>query len=136
MNGAVAHWQMITKDPDATARFYEALFGWHFSANNGMGYREVSTNAHRGIDGGIWPAPPEAPETVQLYIEVGDIDASLGRVEALGGRVIMPKQILPDGDAMALAMDPLGRTFGLMSSSPDRAAIAAAKIADPVGKNL
>ena len=27
----------------------------------------------------------------------------------------MPKQVLPDGDAMALALDPLGRSFGLMA---------------------
>ena len=122
MNGAVSHWQMITKDPDVTARFYESLFGWRFSANNAMGYRMVSTNAHKGIDGGIWPAPPEAPETVQLYVEVEDLDASLRRIEDLGGRILMQKQNLPDGDAMALAMDPLGRAFGLMSARPSSVA--------------
>jgi hypothetical protein len=30
----------------------------------------------------------------------------------------MPKQVLPDGAAMALAQDPLGRPFGLMTSAP------------------
>lgn len=116
MNGAVAHWQMITKDPEATARFYTAMFGWKFSADNAMGYREVATNADNGIDGGIWPAPPEAPEGVQLYVEVPDIDKSLRRLVELGGTVMMPKQLLPDGDLMALAMDPLGRPFGLMTA--------------------
>lgn len=127
MNGAVAHWQMLTKDPDATARFYEALFGWRFSANNGLGYREVATNARKGIDGGIWPAPPGAPETVQLFVEVEDVEAALNRVQDLGGKIIMPKQVLPDGDTMALALDPLGRAFGVMSSGPERAAATAAK---------
>ncbi len=118
MTGAVAHWQMITADPEATAHFYEELFGWRFSADNGLGYRQVATDAPKGIDGGIWPAPPGAPETVQLYVEVEDIDDALVRLAELGGRIVIGKQLLPDGDAMALALDPLGRAFGLMASRP------------------
>jgi len=112
MDGAVAHWQMITRDPEALARFYEAAFGWSFSADNGLGYRTAATG---GLDGGVWPAPPGAPEMVQLFIEVADIDAALVRIEALGGKLLMPRQVLPDGDVMALAQDPLGRPFGLMT---------------------
>ncbi len=112
MDGAVAHWQMITKDPNALAWFYGEAFGWSFSADNGLGYRTATTG---GLDGGVWPAPLEAPETVQLFVEVADIDAALARIETLGGKLLMPKQVLPDGDAMALAQDPLGRPFGLMT---------------------
>jgi predicted enzyme related to lactoylglutathione lyase len=94
--------------------FYSELCGWKFSAANGLGYRSLKGKSGAGIDGGIWPAPPNSPEIVQLYLEVPDIDHALSQIRALGGSVLMTKQVLPDGDAMALATDPLGRSFGLM----------------------
>jgi hypothetical protein len=42
-------------------------------------------------------------------------DAALDRMTEMGGRLLLPKQVLPDGDPMALAMDPTGRPFGLMT---------------------
>ena len=116
MTNPVMHWQMLTADPEKAAAFYGTLFGWEVSDANGMGYRSVASACGRGIDGGIWPAPPGAPESVQIYVEVPDIEAALGRIEALGGAILMPKQILPDGDSMALAIDPMGRSFGLMTA--------------------
>ena len=117
MTNSVRHWQFLSKDPEMTASFYRGLFGWEISDANGMGYRSVSSAGATGIDGGIWPAPAGSPEGVQLYIEVDDIDASLAKAVTLGGSIILPKQVLPDGDAMALALDPLGRSFGLMTTA-------------------
>ena len=117
MNSPVVHWQMLSADPQATATFYRELFGWQVSSANGLGYRSIAAD-EGGIGGGIWPAPPGAPEMVQLYVQVPDIDAALARIEALGGRTLLPRQVLPDGDAMALALDPLGRSFGLMTPPP------------------
>ena len=50
---------------------------------------------------------------MQLFVEVDDIDA-LHR-EGLGARrlVIVPKSELPDGDALAIVLDPAGLSFGL-----------------------
>lgn len=115
MTNPVVHWQMLTAEPDRAAAFYGQLFGWQVSDANGMGYRSVGSRGGKGIDGGIWPAPPGAPESVQLYVEVPDIDEALARVASLGGSTLLPRQVLPDGDAMALAMDPMGRPFGLMT---------------------
>ena len=113
MSNAVMHWQMLSADPDSTAAFYGKLFGWTVSTANGLGYREIQTGG--AVDGGIWPAPKGAPEAVQIYVEVEDIESALTKAVELGGTVIMPRQVLPDGDAMALVMDPLGRSFGLMT---------------------
>ncbi len=112
MTNAVMHWQMLSADPDKTASFYSDLFGWQVSAANRLGYREVLTGG--GIDGGIWPAP-NGTEAVQIYVKVADIDAALSQAVRLGGSIIIPKQVLPDGDAMAVLLDPLGRSFGLMA---------------------
>jgi predicted enzyme related to lactoylglutathione lyase len=109
-------WQIVAQDPDAVARFYGDLFGWKVRTDNALGYRTVASGGDHGIDGGIWPAPPGAHTLLQLFIEVGDIDASIERASSLGATVIVPKSVLPDGDALAILRDPAGLTFGVMQS--------------------
>ena len=117
MANPVTHFQIIAKDPDGVASFYGRLFGWKVDARNALGYRRISTGNGRGIDGGIWPAPPEAGTFVQLFVEVEDIDETLRRASELGGRVIVPKSTLPDGDTMAVMIDPSGLSVALVASS-------------------
>ncbi|MFN7963139.1 MAG: VOC family protein [Thermoanaerobaculia bacterium] len=113
MPNAVSHWQILSADPERTARFYTQLFGWTIDASNAIGYREVRTGAAGGIDGGIWPAPPGAPTFVQLFIDVEDLAAAVARATELGASVLFGPQKLPDGDEMALLRDPEGLAFGL-----------------------
>jgi len=113
MANSVAKFQILSSDPDQTAKFYASLFGWRVDTKNKLGYRELKTS--NGIDGGVWPAPPEAHDFVQLFIEVDDIDAAIEKASALGGGVIVPKSALPDGDTMAILRDPRGLTFGVMA---------------------
>jgi hypothetical protein len=60
-----------------------------------------------------WPAPPEVKAFVQLFLEVPDVAAALDRAVALGARVAVPRQTLPDGDEMAVLVDPEGLPFGI-----------------------
>jgi predicted enzyme related to lactoylglutathione lyase len=73
----------------------------------------VDTGSERGINGGIWPAPPEAHGLVSLYVEVDDVEAYLAKATGLGGKVLVPAQKLPDGDEMALLLDPEGIALGI-----------------------
>lgn len=107
----IVRWQITTPDPDATARFYEALFGWRTSSDNAMAYREVSTGG--SVDGGIWPSPAGQQPFVQLFVEVPDIDAHLERAVGLGAKVIVPNTPLPDGDSIAVMTDPVGLPLGI-----------------------
>lgn len=113
MGNPVVHWQILSKDPDATAKFYGKLFGWQVDTANSLGYRVVNTQAGRGIDGGIWPCPPEGHNLVQLFVEVQDVDASVAQAVKLGAKVIVPKSALPDGDTLAIVLDPIGQPFGI-----------------------
>jgi predicted enzyme related to lactoylglutathione lyase len=117
----VAHWQIVAKNPDRAVAFYKSVFGWTVNASNSMGYREVDTRSPVGIDGGIWPAPPEGQPMVTLYVEVDDIPDHVKRATDHGAKVIMPHQKLPDGDEMAVIIDPEGIPFGLMhrAAKPD-----------------
>lgn len=113
MGNPVVQWQIVAKDPEAVTRFYSALFGWTINASNALGYRVVETGNGRGIDGGVWPSPPEGHNLVQLFVEVDDIDAALAKATSLGATVIVPKSELPDGDALAIVLDPAGLSFGM-----------------------
>jgi predicted enzyme related to lactoylglutathione lyase len=55
---------------------------------------------------------------VQLFVEVDDIDAFIATATALGASVIVPKSELPDGDALAIVLDPAGLSFGLYRPAP------------------
>jgi predicted enzyme related to lactoylglutathione lyase len=110
---------MITKDPETAATFYGELFGWRVDRNNALGYRAVDTCSEQGISGGIWPAPPEAPSFVQLFVEVADVAETIAKATARGASIVVPLQKLPDGDEMAVLRDPNGCTFGLMRGGKD-----------------
>src|SRR5215471_11144060 len=113
MGNPVTQFQIISKTPDETARFYADLFGWRIDANNPMGYRRIETENGAGIAGGIWPAPPQASSFVQLFIAVDDVSASVQKAVGLGARVLIPATTLPEGDTMAVLHDPQGMSFGV-----------------------
>ena len=116
MSNPVVRWQMLSPKPDETVAFYRQLFDWSVTQSNALGYREV-TAGHGGIHGGVWPAPPNAPAFVQLFVQVDDVDASIAEATRLGAKVLVPKSTLPDGTAMAVLLDPLGQSFAVCTSS-------------------
>ena len=113
MNHPVMQFQILSKTPDGTARFYSGLFGWNIDANNPLGYRQIDTGSKEGIQGGIWPAPPQAPNFVQLFVAVEDVGASVKKAEELGAKLLIPPTQLPEGDEMAVLHDPQGISFAV-----------------------
>lgn len=113
MGNPVVQWQIVARDPEAVASFYSSVFGWRVHRDNKLGFRQLVTEDDRGIDGGVWPSPPEGHNLVQLFIEVEDIDGTIAKATARGAQVLFPKQQLPDGDSMAILLDPVGLSFGV-----------------------
>ena len=113
MPNPVTQFQILSKSPDETARFYSSLFGWTVNADNPLGYRQIHTGSAEGIQGGIWPAPPQAPSFVQLFVTVENVGAAIAKAEGLGARVLIPATVLPEGDEMAVLHDPQGMSFAV-----------------------
>jgi len=113
MPNPVMQFQIITKDPDAAAQFYSGLFGWRIDANNPMGYRQIDTGTSEGIQGGIWPAPPQAPTFTQMFMAVDDVKAMVEKAQSMGAKLLIPPTVLPQGDEMAVLHDPQGMAFAL-----------------------
>lgn len=106
----VVRWQVVCEKPDELAAFCTDVLGWQIETDNALGYREVSG---LNLPGGIWPAPPGVPAFTQIFVEVADLDTTLAAAQAAGAAVLVPKSVLPDGDAMAVISAPGGVPLGL-----------------------
>ena len=113
MENPVTHFQILSKAPEETGQFYVRLFGWSVNGSNPLGYRQIDTKASVGIQGGIWPAPPEGSSFVQLFVKVDDVLSSVKKAEALGAKLLIGPTTLPEGDEMAVLLDPQGMSFGI-----------------------
>jgi uncharacterized protein len=114
MGAPVTKWQILSKDPESATRFYTSVFGWTVNSDNALGYRELRSDRAEGINGGIWPCPPEGKPMVQLFIDIPDIEGTIRTATSLGAEVIIPPQELPAGERMAILSDPEGISFGLV----------------------
>jgi predicted enzyme related to lactoylglutathione lyase len=107
----VVHWEIVARDPDRQSAFYRDLFNWQIG------------------DGDIRPVPPGlgGPEPgpaghlrrgdtpgVSLFVQVGDLPASLQRVESLGGKKMSEPFDVPDGPTVAVVEDPEGNVLWLV----------------------
>lgn len=111
----VMWFEVLGTDGDTLQRFYGSLFEWTFDANNPMKYGMVQTGDPRGIPGGVGTVIKGARPWVTFYVETPDIDASLTRAEALGGKIVMQKTTMPDV-TLAVFEDPEGNAIGLVQA--------------------
>jgi predicted enzyme related to lactoylglutathione lyase len=122
MPNPITHFQILSKAPDDTAQFYAKLFNWTVNANIPLGYRQINTESG-GIQGGIWPAPSDAPNFVQLFVAVEDVRTSVKKAQELGAKVVVPLTVLAEGDEMAVVVDPQGMSFGVWKSVKGQAGL-------------
>ncbi len=54
------------------------------------------------------------PNYQALYVEVPDIDAHLAKVEAAGGKTVVPRTVIPATVIFGLFTDPAGNLVGLV----------------------
>lgn len=136
MGKAVVHFEITSSNAAAANAFYSKLFGWKIDDNNPMKYGVVETGRApgAGINGGIAQASPDMPPGVMVYVAVEDTDAYLKKVEALGGRIIRPTEVIPNMVTFALFADPAGTVMGLIKDEMP-APQAAPKAAKPMQKS-
>jgi predicted enzyme related to lactoylglutathione lyase len=53
------------------------------------------------------------PSYVAVYVQVEDINAALKQAEALGGKTLVPRTVVPSQVTFALFSDPEGHLVGL-----------------------
>jgi predicted enzyme related to lactoylglutathione lyase len=115
--GALAWNDLITPDPEGAERFYGGLFGWTFEEIPGSGGYRVIRNGERS-NGGVFPSA-DVPQPAWIpYFGHADVDAVLGELEGLGGRVFSGPVEVPAGRFAVLA-DPQGAMFAVLTGDYD-----------------
>jgi uncharacterized protein len=111
MGAHVIHVEVTGKDGPALQSFYGNVFGWQFDTNNPGGYGLFRDG---DITSGIGAAQDGGPGQVTFYVHSDDPAGTLAKVEAAGGRVIMPLTEVAPETNIALFADPEGHIVGLM----------------------
>jgi uncharacterized protein len=105
----VVHFEIGCKDKEKTSDFYRGVFGWVIDSGP-MG--AIDTGSAEGIAGHVASLGHEPHQFTHFYIETDDVSASLKKVEAAGGKMIVPPIQIPTG-TFAWFADIEGNTVGL-----------------------
>ena len=111
MSHPVVHFEIRSKDPDATRKFFGELFGWTYPEGGMPGYTYVETGIDGAIPGGISPLQAGG-DLVTFFVGVSDVAGTLDKVVASGGTVVQPATEVP-GVTFGLFEDPQGHVVGI-----------------------
>jgi predicted enzyme related to lactoylglutathione lyase len=112
MGDPVVHFEIYGKDRETLAKFYGDLFGWNLQSQPELQYVTIDTASGAGINGGF--ATNEEKPQIIFYVEVPDIQASLDKIESLGGKTVAPPMEIPNVVTFAQFSDPHGNLIGLV----------------------
>lgn len=121
----VVHFEIPTDNLDRAKKFYSSIFGWElqdFQFAEGMTYTGVRTvpvdektympKEPGAINGGMTKRTKDVSAPI-ITIHVSSIDEYLKKIEAAGGKAVMPKQEVPDMGFYSYFIDPEGNVIGL-----------------------
>lgn len=108
------HIEFSAKDRQESARFFSSVFGWEITEYPEMNYTTLSSGEAQ-VSAGLSPISAETPAgTVLVYIETGDLEATLKKIAANGGVVTQGKSEIPGVGYMAVFTDPSGNQLALL----------------------
>lgn len=97
MPHTITHIEIPAPSLDSAIRFYSEAFDWKIEIiNDKYAFFMIgNTSTGGGLDATLVPAAKNCGP--QVCIDVDHIDETLGKIESLGGSIIMPKTEIPDG---------------------------------------
>ncbi len=118
--GRVTHFEIQADDPARAQKFYSEALGWEFSKWGDWDYWLIKTgpDGKPGINGGLLPR--KGPINYVNTVEVASLDDSARKIEALGGKIVVPKMPIPGVGWLLYCQDTEGNVFGVMQ--PDSSA--------------
>jgi predicted enzyme related to lactoylglutathione lyase len=124
MDHTIVHFEIPADDVEKLRKFYSNLFGWKIEKMPGpmeyFGIQTVPVNdkgmpVRPGVNGGMMKKQNPEHKPVN-YVAVESVDEYVKKIEALGGRVIVPKMEVPGIGWWASALDPEGNQFAIIQS--------------------
>jgi predicted enzyme related to lactoylglutathione lyase len=111
-DGEIRYLQIPAADVEASAGFYETVFGW--------GTRQKS-DGERAFDdpsghvSGTWVLgrTPASEPGVLVWVMVDSVEVTLEKITKAGGEVVSPMSPQREGEAIATFRDPAGNVLGI-----------------------
>jgi hypothetical protein len=117
--GSLCWNEVYTNNVDRAGKFYSDVLGWKLEPHD-MGPMGVYTlfkadGVANSVGGmmGITKDMQGMPPNWCAYIATNDVDASVKKVNALGGKVMVPPTDIPNIGRFAIVADPQGAAFAL-----------------------
>jgi predicted enzyme related to lactoylglutathione lyase len=122
---AINWFEISVSDIDRAKKFYETIFGVEMTSMEMMGMKMAmfpgSDNMNGKVSGSLVQGDMHKPsmDGAKIYFNGNpDLNNVLNRVEAAGGKVVMPKMaISPEIGHMAFFIDTEGNTVALHSNN-------------------
>ena len=124
----IVHFEIHASEPQRAIAFYTNVFGWQFHKweSDDTDYWLIMTGPDEepGINGGLSRRrgdPPEEHAAVNCYtcvVQVTDLDATLEKISAEGGIIVLPKSPVAGVGWVGYAKDTEGNIFGMMQPDP------------------
>jgi predicted enzyme related to lactoylglutathione lyase len=111
--------ELVSTDPEASAKFYSELFGYEIESMD-MGPMGIYRILKRGDrqTAGIMKSPPNVSGSHWLeYIHVKEVDASTNNARELGAAVLMPLTDIPKIGRFSVITDPTGAAIALFTGA-------------------
>jgi len=124
MDHTIVHFEIPADNIKKLKKFYSELFGWKIEKTPGpVEYWSIETvpvdekgmPKRPGVNGGMMKRQNPEHKPVN-YISVESVDEYARKIEALGGKVCVPKMEIPGIGWWALALDPEGNQFAILQS--------------------
>jgi len=122
MDHTVVHFEIPADNVEKLKKFYAELFGWKIGKMPGpidywtietVPVDEKTTPLRPGVNGGLYKKERPANKPVN-YISVESIDKYMEKVKALGGKIVQPKQEVPNVGWIAIVLDPEGNQVAML----------------------
>jgi uncharacterized protein (TIGR03067 family) len=104
MSAPIVYFEIAGPEGPKLKDFYSTVLGWTIDDHSG-----IAAASTGGLKGGIRQDPPEKV----LYFGVPDINEALKKIEAAGGKTVVPRTVVPGVVTFALFTDPAGNRLGL-----------------------
>jgi predicted enzyme related to lactoylglutathione lyase len=111
MGNKIIHVEVVGKDGPKLQKFYSDVFGWSLDTGNPGGYGMLRQDE---LTAGFGASSDGGAGHVTFYVGAEDPQGTLAKVEAAGGRIIMPLTEVAPETTIALFADPEGHVVGLM----------------------
>ena len=120
MPNPVVHVEIRGLEQPQLRSFYEDIFGWRPDEDLSVDGYSIVPLGETPLTAATGAVPDWSTRSCTFYIQVDDIDETLRRIEAQGGRPVMPRTASPDSfpathiRVFTKFVDPAGNVVGLV----------------------